>query len=1714
MSARLTAETATRRLAHDHRAWRTVSFLGLEIIAIVRLLMAALVFFRSLILSDVSLRASSTFTLTVGLAYPVYAWLQFRLARHTRQTRHIGRILAWQIVLDVIFAAVLQFTYGDPYSLAFLVFGPPIALAAWYLNLPTLLVVAGISLAVSFLMDVPSPAREWVWTLVARGALFFVGGFGLQVVRGLMFRQALEEAHEEVLAAEQAAYLVDPAFNLQVANAAVIRRHGPYLPGTRCHQYLAGIDQPCPDCPVQIAIQRDLIGHRRELTFRDQNGSPYPVEVTAYRVRGHDGGSVAQAGRAHILYLPETGANTDDIPAEERARIVELAFLAGRQLEVLHDLGLAVLGYEYRPLPEILQIVREHLQRIINVDHWYIALHDRLTNTLTFPAFYVRGDRVEFGDRIWNSDGYTEYVLSQCQPLYISDRLNAAEKHPVPGMVDQYPYRSWAGVPLAVGGQVFGVMAAQSEAPAWLSAAEFDTFKLCGLQVAHVLAGVLKRQALLHDPASAARWGLAEVSPAPTADTVGALLRPVFTAIAQVIDYDAASLQRVQGNQLRIVAVDGFDNPLELRGLAFPLSEDYPNAQVYTARRVICWADVRQDFAAFADPSLRVGRIGRLEPLDEHPRSMLGLPLLRPPFDEPAGVLVLDKFEADYYTRQDSAKAAIIAPFIADRIVQTYDYLQRWIQANRFATLQLLNTVLAARGAAAHEQAPQLAARLIAEAFGLSAGLYLRDKNGVRRLAWVSAMGNAAAEPPAIESQLLRQPASESTLYPDLMPGMVCIKTDCGDGCIAWLCGAPAAGQPDLNQEDVSILRSALNLISPHVMLMSAADEHGAALRYAADPKALADLLDSLPISALCENQAGYITYANERLLALLGLDSADVIGQHFLRLVAPAEHDHVQTEWAARADGQPGKYTTVLRGARDVDIPVWVDARPRLVDGQLHHVVVSFVAQTSQLRSQKLYEELMHGLLQVRVERTNTTAHVLRAVRDTLTRCGLASMIFQLDKDGRHLRVRDVSFTPAMLKRINRAFGLQLLGQEVPLQPGSHWHTVVTHRQAIYEQNGPQLVAELAAAVGAPRATAASLRRLVRLLHTSLSIVVPVVDLSGVCWVLSAWSDGLQPEDIAPVAAFWREATDALDAADRQLRQTKRAAPHQQLARARQQIRPWLTTILQFTREQVDVDSAGVFGVDPDRGVLYVLAIDGVYPSRDPDAYTQPLQRGLAGWAAAGRDPLVANDVHASEYFEPFLPEEREMFSEMVVPIKIQGAVVAVLDCQSRRRDAFRGNRQNLIIEAAQRIETALEQAPATRWMGIEESLSDLEKRLSVEVDPHAIYSMYVYLIADVLNAEECALWLAAPDRDYLTLEASKRLPASSIHAQRAPVGTHDGVGFEGYVAATGEPLRRSGVNIAQDPKWRPADDRRLERYASGQCDSLIMVPVPDPEGRWPCAGVLTCENKLGPGDPPHFTDEDQARLSRFAGVIGSFLPASHAQALRTRQINEELRQAYRDQIHSVRGNLYAATCWRLDGLLDAWQRLDDDSRTAEIAAVQRVLDESMSSLHVIEAQVLNASDQITVIGQALRTLAARYDLLHCVTFEGGVEDYEFDDRRVAGALIQFGREALQNAAKYSRVDTTHSDQIHIRLETDHQWATLTVEDHGVGLQRDPRDTDFAVLRSAVESVGGTFEVRNKPAFSRGLLVCGRVPLTANVRAGSARQTRLDISNGEGHLR
>jgi PAS domain S-box-containing protein len=141
---------------------------------------------------------------------------------------------------------------------------------------------------------------------------------------------------------------------------------------------------------------------------------------------------------------------------------------------------------------------------------------------------------------------------------------------------------------------------------------------------------------------------------------------------------------------------------------------------------------------------------------------------------------------------------------------------------------------------------------------------------------------------------------------------------------------------------------------------------------------------------------------------------------------------------------------------------------------------------------------------------------------------------------------------------------------------------------------------------------------------------------------------------------------------AERRLRQLTAVSHLGAQLTARFDTRALLETVVRAVQQSFDYFNVALLLHDPVRQELGEQAMVGPLAAVAEPGYRLPVGAGLIGAAARDGATALVNDVTKdSRYIEGF-PEARLTRSEIVVPVMLGGEVLAVLDVQETRTDAF----------------------------------------------------------------------------------------------------------------------------------------------------------------------------------------------------------------------------------------------------------------------------------------------------------------------------------------------------------------------------------------------------------------------------------------------------------
>ncbi len=169
--------------------------------------------------------------------------------------------------------------------------------------------------------------------------------------------------------------------------------------------------------------------------------------------------------------------------------------------------------------------------------------------------------------------------------------------------------------------------------------------------------------------------------------------------------------------------------------------------------------------------------------------------------------------------------------------------------------------------------------------------------------------------------------------------------------------------------------------------------------------------------------------------------------------------------------------------------------------------------------------------------------------------------------------------------------------------------------------------------------------------------------------------------------------------------------------------------------KENLALHNVAFFAYDKEQQVLNLKACWGAYERAWSPTYRQSANIGLLGLAVRTGEPVLVNDVtRHPDYFQA-TPEEVATRSELVVPIKLHGETIGVLDLQSDRESAFDEQDVQMAQAVADQVAHAIEAISHFNHVRI---LQELNEQI-VENLPYAVALLNEKGMVVLANNEFC---------------------------------------------------------------------------------------------------------------------------------------------------------------------------------------------------------------------------------------------------------------------------------------------------------------------------------------------------------------------------------------
>ena len=203
-------------------------------------------------------------------------------------------------------------------------------------------------------------------------------------------------------------------------------------------------------------------------------------------------------------------------------------------------------------------------------------------------------------------------------------------------------------------------------------------------------------------------------------------------------------------------------------------------------------------------------------------------------------------------------------------------------------------------------------------------------------------------------------------------------------------------------------------------------------------------------------------------------------------------------------------------------------------------------------------------------------------------------------------------------------------------------------------------------------------------------------------------------------------------------------------------------------------------------------------YSREVTDNWRLPVGQGIAGVAAATREPVRVSDVRTDPRYINAIDSVR---SEMAVPLLFQDQVIGVLDIQSTQVDYFTHEQQEILVLLASRLATAIENARLFERARSQADtlllLNEVGREASSILDVEALLRRSAELVKRVIDYQIMSIMLYDPVAKVFFQRLAMKY-GQSVQGKLRVASTE---GLIGAAAASGQPVRVP--DVSKEPRY-----------------------------------------------------------------------------------------------------------------------------------------------------------------------------------------------------------------------------------------------------------------------------------------------------------------------
>jgi signal transduction histidine kinase len=534
-------------------------------------------------------------------------------------------------------------------------------------------------------------------------------------------------------------------------------------------------------------------------------------------------------------------------------------------------------------------------------------------------------------------------------------------------------------------------------------------------------------------------------------------------------------------------------------------------------------------------------------------------------------------------------------------------------------------------------------------------------------------------------------------------------------------------------------------------------------------------------------------------------------------------------------------------------------------------------------------------------------------------------------------------------------------------------------------------------------------------------------------------------PDDLATLGTLGRRAAVALAKAEARQAEDRRAgqltllAGASEIAASTLDVDALLGAIARYVQRSFGYYSVSIYLVRPEAREAHLAGAAGGAASVMPKGHRMPFASGIIGWVSEHGQHILANDVRQEPRF--VVSALTATRSELAVPVRLTGQVVAVLNVESDRRDAFDEGDVVALDGIAAQVASAIQNArlfdEKVRALRNLEILQEITNVLNSDLELDVLLERIARRSVEAVRPAQMGAVLLY-DGEALRVRSSFGYPQPSA-LDRVRLAFHEALPGSVFVSGHGR-LVGSGAGERRRLARHPAF-----REATGGVDprSALCVPIALPQEK---LGVLLLESTTASDD---FDIDDL----RFASTLAAQAAIAIGNALQLRRIVEmdRQRQEYLSNVsHELRSPLTV-----IQGYLEALAGGASGEQAAQYLRItqeqaQRLgrmidevlhisrLEQGLAQRHVQWAPV-SLPDVVRGVLHIHRQEATVKGLQLASTVPDDLPVLAGDERLLQSLVFHL----VENALKFS----THGGRVEVALEADADAVVLRVKDDGIGI-------------------------------------------------------------------